>query len=124
MARRLLIPKIRISMSMILLLNKEIRLSFDASEKIYNGYSSWVYMEEILGRPSRYAAFWWSPDGNKIAYLRTDETDVPVFTLNRLDEADGIHGMIEAGSLSQSQEIRIQRLKWELPILLQQKQYG
>ena len=75
---------------------KEIRLTNDASEKIYNGYSSWVYMEEILGRSDRYAAFWWSPDGNKIAYLRTDETDVPVFTLNRLDEPDGIHGRIEA----------------------------
>ena len=75
---------------------KEIRLTSDASDKIYNGYSSWVYMEEILGRASRYAAFWWSPDGNKIAYLRTDETDVPVFTLNRLDEPDGIHGLIEA----------------------------
>ncbi|MCX6255379.1 MAG: DPP IV N-terminal domain-containing protein [Bacteroidia bacterium] len=76
--------------------NKEIRLTFDATDRIYNGYSSWVYYEEILGRPSHYAAFWWSPDGNKIAYLRTDETDVPVFTLNRLDEADGIHGLIEA----------------------------
>ena len=76
--------------------NKEIRLTFDATDKIYNGYASWVYMEEILGRPSRYAAFWWSPDGSKLAYLRTDETDVPVFTLNRLDEADGIHGLIEA----------------------------
>jgi dipeptidyl-peptidase-4 len=78
-----------------LIANKEIRLSFDASDRIYNGYSSWVYMEEILDRPSRYAAFWWSPDGNKIAYLRTDEADVPVFTLNRLDEADGIHGKLE-----------------------------
>lgn len=76
--------------------NKEIRLTFDATDKIYNGYASWVYMEEILGRASRYAAFWWSPDGNKIAYLRTDDTPVPVFTLNRLDEADGIHGLIEA----------------------------
>ena len=75
--------------------NKEIRLTFDASERIYNGYSSWVYMEEILGRPSRYAAFWWAPDGNKIAYLRTDETDVPLYTLNRLDEGDGIHGTLE-----------------------------
>jgi dipeptidyl-peptidase-4 len=77
--------------------NKEIRLSFDASDRIYNGYSSWVYMEEIYDRPSinPYASFWWSPDGNKIAYLRTDETDVPVFTLNRLDEADGIHGKLE-----------------------------
>jgi dipeptidyl-peptidase-4 len=76
--------------------NIELRLTFDASEKIYNGYSSWVYMEEILGRASRYAAFWWSPDGNKLAYLRTDETEVPVFTLNRLDEPDGVHGLIEA----------------------------
>jgi dipeptidyl-peptidase-4 len=79
-----------------LVLNKEIRLTTDASDNIYNGYASWVYMEEILGRGSRYAAFWFSPDGNSIAYLRTDETDVPIFTLNRLDEADGIHGLIEA----------------------------
>jgi dipeptidyl-peptidase 4 len=76
--------------------NKETRLTSDASEKVYNGYAAWVYMEEILGRVSRYAAFWWSPDGNKLAFLRTDETEVPVFTLNRLDEADGIHGRIEA----------------------------
>jgi dipeptidyl-peptidase 4 len=74
----------------------ETRLTNDASARIYNGYSSWVYYEEILERPSKYAAFWWSPDGNRIAYLRTDETDVPVFTLNRLDEPDGLHGLIEA----------------------------
>jgi len=52
-------------------------------------------MEEILGRNSNYAAFWWSPDGSKIAYLRTDEADVPLFTLNRQDETDGIHGKLE-----------------------------
>ncbi|MGB4293075.1 MAG: S9 family peptidase [Bacteroidales bacterium] len=74
---------------------KEIRLTFDATDRIYNGYASWVYMEEILGRASRYAAFWWSPDSRLIAFLRTDETEVPVFTLNRLDEPDGIHGKLE-----------------------------
>jgi dipeptidyl-peptidase-4 len=74
---------------------KEIRLTTDASDKIYNGYSSWVYNEEIFERPSRYAAFWWSPDSKKLAYMRTDESDVPVFTLNRLDEADGINGKLE-----------------------------
>lgn len=78
-----------------LLLNKEIRLTTDATERIYNGYASWVYFEEILGRASRYAAFWWSPDSKKLAYLRTDESDVPVFTLNRLDESDGVHGKLE-----------------------------
>jgi dipeptidyl-peptidase-4 len=75
--------------------SKETRLTTDASEKVYNGYAAWVYMEEILGRASQYSAFWWSPDGSKLAYLRTDETDVPVFTLNRLDEADGLHGTLE-----------------------------
>jgi dipeptidyl-peptidase 4 len=79
-----------------LLKGNETRLSFDASDKIYNGYASWVYFEEILGRTSHYTAFWWSPDGTKLAYLRTDETDVPVFTLNRQDESDGLHGLIEA----------------------------
>ncbi|NMC39096.1 MAG: S9 family peptidase [Bacteroidales bacterium] len=73
----------------------ETRLTHDATDRIYNGYSSWVYMEEILGRQSKYAAFWFSPDGSRIAYLRTDETEVPLFTLNRLDEPDGIHGTLE-----------------------------
>ena len=76
--------------------DKEIRLTADATDKIYNGYASWVYFEEILGRPSKYAAFWWSNDGTKIAYLRFDDADVPLFTLNRLDEPDGVHGLIEA----------------------------
>ncbi len=73
----------------------EKRLTSDASSRVYNGYASWVYMEEILGRESKYSAFWWSPDSRRIAFLRTDESDVPVFTLNRLDEADGLHGTLE-----------------------------
>ena len=74
---------------------REQRVTYDASETIYNGWASWVYMEEILGRPSAYRAFWWSPDGNRIAWLRTDEAGVPLFYLNHLDEAEGVHGQLE-----------------------------
>lgn len=74
---------------------KEKRLTTGATDKIYNGYASWVYYEEILGRASRYSAFWWSPDGSKIAYLHTDESPVPDFIITRIDEQDGLHGTQE-----------------------------
>lgn len=76
-------------------LGKETRLTFDATDKIYNGWASWVYMEEILGRASRYAAFWWSPDATRIAYLHTDDNPVPLYYLNALENTDGIHGRLE-----------------------------
>ncbi len=76
-------------------LNKEIRITNDGSENIYNGWASWVYYEEILGRSSRYAAFWWSPDSKKIAYLHTDDTQVPVYTLNALKSSEGSRGRLE-----------------------------
>ncbi|TFH38389.1 MAG: S9 family peptidase [Bacteroidia bacterium] len=74
---------------------EEKRLTFDATDKIYNGWASWVYFEEILGRGSNYRAFWWSPDGSSIAYLHTDDKPVPDFTINRVDEEDGLHGLNE-----------------------------
>ncbi|MFZ2286136.1 MAG: DPP IV N-terminal domain-containing protein [Bacteroidales bacterium] len=76
-------------------LKKEIRLTFDADEKIYNGWASWVYYEEILGRASRYAAFWWSPDAQRIAYLHTDDNPVPLYYINRLEDSDGPRGQLE-----------------------------
>ena len=60
---------------------KETRLTFDGSDVILNGYASWVYYEEILGRASRYKAFWWSPDSKKIGFYRFDNSDVPVFPI-------------------------------------------
>lgn len=44
---------------------------------IINGSADWVYEEEF----SMAKAFEWSPDGQKIAYLRFDETEVPVFNM-------------------------------------------
>ena len=60
---------------------KETRLTFDGSDVILNGYASWVYYEEILGRASRYKAFWWSPDSRKLAFYRFDNSQVPMFPI-------------------------------------------
>ena len=60
---------------------EETRLTFDGSDVILNGYASWVYYEEIFGRPSRYRAFWWSPDSRKIGFYRFDNSEVPVFPI-------------------------------------------
>jgi dipeptidyl-peptidase-4 len=70
----------------------EHQLTSDGSNTIYNGWASWVYYEEILGRRSRYAAFWWSPDSKKIAFLRFDDSPVPTFPIFR---ARGVHGELE-----------------------------
>ncbi len=61
--------------------DSELRLTYDGSETILNGYASWVYYEEILGRPSRYKAFWWSPDSRKIGFYRFDNKNVIVFPI-------------------------------------------
>jgi dipeptidyl-peptidase-4 len=60
---------------------KETRLTNDGSTVILNGYASWVYFEEILGRPSRYRSFWWSPDSKTIAFMRMDQSKVPIFPI-------------------------------------------
>ncbi|MFQ6037549.1 MAG: S9 family peptidase, partial [Candidatus Aminicenantales bacterium] len=70
----------------------EHQLTDDGSDTVYNGWASWVYYEEILGRRSRYAAFWWSPDSRRIAFLRFDDSPVPTFPLFR---AGGPHGKLE-----------------------------
>lgn len=59
----------------------EIKLTSDGSEVILNGYASWVYYEEIFGRPSKYRAFWWSDDSRKIAFYRFDNSCVPMFPI-------------------------------------------
>jgi dipeptidyl-peptidase 4 len=71
---------------------KETQLTTDGSDVILNGYASWVYYEEILGRQSRYKSFWWSPDSKTIAYFRSDDTNVPIFMIT---DAPGQHGVVE-----------------------------
>ncbi|MCG2461761.1 S9 family peptidase [Flavobacteriaceae bacterium F89] len=49
--------------------------------KIINGVTDWVYEEEF----AFVRAFEWSPDGNKIAFLRFDESQVPEFSMDVYD---------------------------------------
>ena len=58
-----------------------VRLTDDGSDVILNGHASWVYYEEIFGRPSRYKAFWWSPDSRKLAFYRFDNSVVKMFPI-------------------------------------------
>ena len=71
---------------------KEIRYTSDATDVIYNGWSSWVYYEEILGRATNYKAFWWSPDSKHLAFMHFDDTKVPMFPING---SVGQHGYTE-----------------------------
>lgn len=71
---------------------KEIQFTNDGSEVILNGYASWVYYEEILGRPSKYRSFWWSPDSKHLVFMRADDSEVPMFPIYY---SDGQHGYIE-----------------------------
>ena len=71
---------------------KETQLTFDGGKGILNGYASWVYYEEILGRGSNYKSFWWSPDSKHLAFMRMDENKVPLFPI--ISE-EGVHGYTE-----------------------------
>ncbi|MEZ4896232.1 MAG: DPP IV N-terminal domain-containing protein [Saprospiraceae bacterium] len=68
------------------------QLTHDTDPLVYNGYASWVYYEEILGRGSRYRAFYWSPDSKRIAFLRFDDNPVPEFIIFH---SEGQHGRNE-----------------------------
>ncbi|PVX49960.1 dipeptidyl-peptidase-4 [Balneicella halophila] len=57
---------------------KETQLTSDGEfTKIINGLPDWVYEEEF-GFSRAYA---WSPDGEQIAYMKFDETEVPTYSL-------------------------------------------
>ena len=64
----------------------------ETTKGILNGYASWVYFEEIFGRPTQYRAFWWSPDSKFISFMRFDERNVPMFPIYN---SEGQHGFVE-----------------------------
>lgn len=71
---------------------KETQFTTDGGEVVYNGWAAWVYYEEIFGRPTRYRAFWWSPDSKEIMFYHFDETNVPMFPIYN---SKGQHGALE-----------------------------
>ncbi len=56
---------------------EETRLTHDGNENIFNGRPNWVYPEEF----GQLTAYWWSPDGKKLAYYSSDETEVYKFPI-------------------------------------------
>jgi len=56
----------------------ELQVTIDGKQnEIINGTTDWVYEEEFAITKG----FEWSPDGNKIAFYRFDESQVPEFTM-------------------------------------------
>lgn len=54
-------------------------LTTGGSDTIRNGKAGWLYYEELFGR--NWNAYWWSPDSKNIAFLITDSSMVPQYTI-------------------------------------------
>src|SRR5262252_4167608 len=62
---------------------RETALTSDGTPTVLNGRLDWVYEEEIFGRGTT-RGYWWSPDSQRLAFLRIDDT--PVSTFVTLDD--------------------------------------
>jgi dipeptidyl aminopeptidase/acylaminoacyl peptidase len=65
----------------------EVQLTTDGGADVFNGKGDWVYEEEIFNRNGR--AYWWSPDGSRLAFLRFDDAPVKKFNLVDLQPVRG-----------------------------------
>ncbi|MGD1915419.1 MAG: DPP IV N-terminal domain-containing protein, partial [Phycisphaerales bacterium] len=54
-------------------------LTTGGNDVVRHGMASWVYFEELFGR--NWKAYWWSPDSSQIAFLITDSSAVPEYTI-------------------------------------------
>lgn len=61
------------------------RLTNDGSRDVLNGKLDWLYQEELYGR-GNFRAYWWSPNSRALAFLRLDQSRVPLYTI--VDEAE------------------------------------
>jgi dipeptidyl aminopeptidase/acylaminoacyl peptidase len=70
---------------------EEKQLTTDGSATVFNAKADWVYEEEIFNRSGK--AYWWSPDGKQLAFIRFD--DAPVKPFNLVDLAP-VQGRLES----------------------------
>ncbi|KAG0647841.1 putative dipeptidyl-aminopeptidase B [Hyphodiscus hymeniophilus] len=54
------------------------QITTDGGPNLFYGAPDWVYEEEVFGTNS---ATWWSEDGKFVAFLRTNETEVPEYPI-------------------------------------------
>jgi dipeptidyl aminopeptidase len=54
------------------------QISSDGGSNLFYGVPDWVYEEEVFGSNS---ATWWAEDGKYIAFLRTNESEVPEYPI-------------------------------------------
>lgn len=94
-----------------LMSNKEIEITNDGvKNEIINGWCDWVYEEEF----GFAKAFFWSPDGNKLAFYRFDERDVPEYNMQiwgDLYPKDYLFKYPKAGENNSVVEIKIYDIK-------------
>lgn len=62
-----------------------VQITFDGSTEIFNGKPDWVYEEEVYGSDH---VFWWSPESDKVAFLRSNNTQVPEFIIPFYAQSD------------------------------------
>ena len=63
-------------------------LTTGGSDVLRHGKASWLYYEELFNRNWR--AFWWSPDSQNIAFLITDSSMVPEYTVVDLQRREQV----------------------------------
>ncbi|KAH8786493.1 putative dipeptidyl-aminopeptidase B [Hyaloscypha finlandica] len=57
---------------------KVTQITTDGGTNCFYGIPDWVYEEEVFGGNS---ATWWAEDGKYVAFLRTNETEVPEYPI-------------------------------------------
>lgn len=55
-----------------------VAVTVDGNQAVSYGTCDWVYEEEVFASKT---ALWFSPDGKKLAFIRFDDTHVPVITI-------------------------------------------